>query len=225
MARRSGSVRERAGRLLHSQSKGIHVRIYEGMFILHNRDPGPSAEVEEGAEAPKPATPEEVVSGLIEKVSGTVHHSQLWANRKLSYPIAGNQTGSYVLTYFTCDDHQAPVELDREVRLNDRLLRHMLITVDELPGEDDVPGPLSEPQGRRTRADLDMPLESADGEKPPKVWEMLDYKNPQVLRRMISAQGKLFSRVRTNLEGKSQRRLRREVFRARNMALLPFVGR
>jgi ribosomal protein S18 len=42
---------------------------------------------------------------------------------------------------------------------------------------------------------------------------------------MISAQGKLFSRVRSNLEAKSQRKLRRAVHRARNMALLPFVGR
>ena len=197
---------------------------YEGMFILHNRDPGPAVDAEEGAEIPTPLTPEEVVRGMIEKVGGTVAHTILWANRKLSYPIKGNQTGSYVLAYFSCES-SVPTELDREVRLHDRLLRHMLIAVSDLPEEADLPGPLSEPQGRRSRADLDLPLEAKDGEKPPKIWEMLDYKNPQVLRRLISAQGKLFSRVRSNLEGKSQRRLRREVFRARNMALLPFVGR
>jgi len=201
------------------------VKHYEGMFILHNRDlTSSSASEEEGEEKVTPPTPEEVVNGLIEKVGGTVEHTLLWANRKLSYSIKGNQTGTYVLCWFSCE-HTVPAELDREVSLSDRLLRHMLIAVPGVPEESELPGPLNEPTGRRSRADLDMPIETPDGEKPLKVWDMLDYKNPQILRRMISAQGKLFSRVRTNLEGKNQRRLRREVFRARNMALLPFVGR
>ena len=199
---------------------------YEGMFILHNRDPAGSsaAAEEEGAEKVAPPTPEEAVRALIEKVGGKVDQSMVWANRKLSYAIKGNQTGTYVLAWFSAES-AVPAELDREVRLSDRMLRHMLIALPALPGADELPEPLNEPTGRRSRADLDMPIETPDGEKPKKIWEMLDYKNPQVLRRMISAQGKLFSRVRTNLEGKNQRRLRREVFRARNMALLPFVGR
>ena len=190
---------------------------YEGMFILHNRD-------HRGEDEAEPDTPEVVVQKLIEKVGGTVGQAMLWANRKLSYAIKGNQTGTYVLAWFSAES-AVPAELDREVRLSDRMLRHMLIALPALPGADELPEPLNEPTGRRSRADLDMPIETPDGEKPKKIWEMLDYKNPQVLRRMISAQGKLFSRVRTNLEGKNQRRLRREVFRARNMALLPFVGR
>lgn len=190
------------------------MKTYEGMFLLHNRE----LPEEEQAE------PEDVVRALIDKCGGTVNHTLIWANRKLAYPVKGNQTGTYVLAWFSAES-AVPAELDREVRLSDRMLRHMLIALPALPGADELPEPLNEPTGRRSRADLDMPIETPDGEKPKKIWEMLDYKNPQVLRRMISAQGKLFSRVRTNLEGKNQRRLRREVFRARNMALLPFVGR
>ena len=200
---------------------------YEGMFILHNRDPGGSAAPEgdaEGEAAAAPASPEEVVRALVEKAGGKVEQLLLWANRKLSYPIKGNQTGTYVLCWFTAEA-SVPVELDRLVRLADRCVRHMVLVIPALPTEDELPAPLNEPTGRRSRADLEMPMDTPEGEKPKKVWEMLDYKNPQVLRRMISAQGKLFSRVRTALEGKNQRRLRREVFRARNMALLPFVGR
>lgn len=200
------------------------MRYYEGMFILHNRDSGGAPPVAEGEAPVAPATPEALVKAIIEKSGGAVARTMLWANRKLSYPIAGNQTGTYVLCWFSAE-HRVPGELDREVRINERFLRHMVIAIDALPGDDQLPEPLNEPAGRRTRADLDMPLEGLDGDKPAKVWELLDYKNPQILRRMISAQGKLFSRVRTALEGKSQRRLRREVFRARNMALLPFVGR
>lgn len=199
---------------------------YEGMFILHNRDPGSSEPVEEGAEAPKPATHEEVVQALIEKCGGSVDHLLQWANRKLSYPIAGNQTGTYVICYYS-GDSEVNHKLTREVHLSDRCLRHMTIAIDAVPVEDDLPGPLNEPQGRANRrADYDLPIETTkDGEKPAKIWDLIDYKNPQVLRRMISGQGKLFSRVRSGLEAKNQHKLRRAVHRARNMALLPFVGR
>lgn len=217
--------REQHGRA--HQTEDIDVRHYEGMFILHNRDLGggpADAELDEGEERPTPPNPEELVRSLIEKVGGKLDNLLLWANRKLSYPIGGNQTGTYVLAWFT-GESKVPSELDREVRINERFLRHMTLVIDALPAADALPEPLNEPTGRRSRADLDMPIETPDGEKPKKPWEMLDYKNPAILRRMISAQGKMFSRVRTGFEGKSQRRLRREVFRARTMALLPFVGR
>ncbi len=192
---------------------------YEGMFILHNRD-------NRGEDEGEPDTPEEVVRKLIEKVGGTIAHSMLWANRKLAYPIQGNQTGTYIICYFSGESATID-ELNREVKLSERCLRFMSIAIDALPDEDGLPEPLSEPasrSGRRFEGDTSAEL-GRDGEETRKIWDLLDYKNPFVLRRMVSAQGKLFSRVRSNLEAKSQRRLRTAVFRARNMALLPFVGR
>ena len=195
------------------------MKYYEGMFILHNRD-------HRGEDEAEPDTPEVVVQKLIEKVGGTVGQAMLWANRKLAYPIQGNQTGTYVICYFTGDSGTID-ELNREVKLSDRCLRSMAIAVETLPKEDEMPEPLAEPasrSGRRFEGDTSAEL-GRDGEETHKIWELLDYKNPFVLRRMVSAQGKLFSRVRSNLEAKSQRKLRTAVFRARNMALLPFVGR
>ena len=58
-----------------------------------------------------------------------------------------------------------------------------------------------------------------------KVFESLDYKNVYVLRRLVTSQGKLFSRVRSNLHAKHQRQLRSAVLRARLLALQPFVAR
>ena len=195
------------------------MKYYEGMFILHNRDP-------RGEDEAEPDTPEVVVQKLIEKVGGTLGPSMLWANRKLAYPIHGNQTGTYVICYFSGESGTID-ELNRDVKRSDRCLRSMAIAVAALPKDDEMPEPLSEPasrSGRRFEGDTSAEL-GRDGEETRKIWELLDYKNPFVLRRMISAQGKLFSRVRSNLEAKSQRRLRTAVFRARNMALLPFVGR
>lgn len=193
---------------------------YEGMFLLHNRDPG-------GSEEEPAPTQEEVVKQLLDKIGAELSYSAVWANRKLSYPVNGNQTGTYVLTYFSAPADSL-TELDRHVGLSDRVLRHMLVALDALPTTDEIPGPLADSgrtAGRRFEGDT-VEVKTAEGdEEQKKVWELLDYKNPQVLRRMISAQGKLFSRVRSNLHAKSQRRLRRAVHRARNMALLPFVGR
>ena len=185
---------------------------YEGMFILHNRDLGDSEET--------PPTPEELVKALVEKCGGEVHQTMPWANRKLAYPIRGNQTGTYVLAYISGEPAMGP-ELNREVHLSDRCLRHMLLAIKEVPAE--LPPPLAEPATRGSRTEEPTPLDEGGRRKKP--WDLLDYKNVYILRRMVSAQGKLFSRQRSGLHAKSQRRLRREVMRARNLALLPFVAR
>ena len=95
---------------------------YEGMFILHNRE----LPEEEQAE------PVDVVKALFDKVGCQHAHSAVWANRKLSFPIKGNQTGTYVLAYFSCEPAKIAA-LRRSVAINDRFLREMVFAVDVLP--------------------------------------------------------------------------------------------
>ncbi|MHC4844943.1 MAG: 30S ribosomal protein S18, partial [Planctomycetota bacterium] len=153
-----------------------------------------------------------------------------------------NQTGTYVLAYFSGPPEICSV-LNREVALSDRCLRYMAFSIAAIPAEGDVPGPLAEPSARpaTTPRPAEATAEGAEGagaaegaegaEKPPaqerekKVHESLDYKNVYVLRRLVTSQGKLFSRVRSNLHAKHQRKLRNAVMRARLLALLPFVAR
>jgi len=52
----------------------------------------------------------------------------------------------------------------------------------------------------------------------------VDYKNIDVIKRLCTAQGKLFSRKRSGNCAKHQRSVRTAVKRARIMALLPFKG-
>ena len=215
---------------------------YEGMFVLHNR------ELPEG----DTASHEDVVRTLIQRSGGETATTVVWANRKLAYSIAGNQTGTYVLAYFSGPSETCQT-LNREVSLSERCLRHLAVQIETLPLPDQIPGPLTEPTARPMRRaegelgdegmgmggmgmgrDMNAPVieESAAmaaGEEPTekekKVWEQLDYKNVYVLRRLITSQGKLFSRVRSNLHAKHQRQLRTAVLRARMLALLPFVAR
>lgn len=202
---------------------------YEGMFILHNRE----LPEEEAA-----VTPEAFVQAMIEKCGGSVDTIVPWANRRLAYPIAGNQTGNYLLAYFSADG-DINTALQRETRISDRCLRVINFSIPTIPTGEDVPGPLTEPGARPGDAPppaegeapelstdpADVAARKAKARAEKAELERIDYKNVYHLRRMITSQGKLFSRVRSNLDAKNQRRLRQAVYRARCAALLPFVGR
>jgi small subunit ribosomal protein S18 len=51
----------------------------------------------------------------------------------------------------------------------------------------------------------------------------IDYKDVAMLQRLVSAQGKLFSRKRTGLDAECQRKVALALKRARFMALMPYV--
>jgi small subunit ribosomal protein S18 len=53
--------------------------------------------------------------------------------------------------------------------------------------------------------------------------EEIDYKDVPTLQRLVSAQGKLFSRKRTGLDAKCQRKVALALKRARFMALMQYV--
>ena len=52
----------------------------------------------------------------------------------------------------------------------------------------------------------------------------IDYKNIQVLGKLVTAQGKIFSRKRSGNCAYHQRSVRKAIKRARVMALMPFTG-
>lgn len=50
---------------------------------------------------------------------------------------------------------------------------------------------------------------------------VIDYKHPEVLRRFVTEKGKILPRRITGTSAKNQRRLVREIKKARQLALLP----
>ena len=52
----------------------------------------------------------------------------------------------------------------------------------------------------------------------------VDYKTVDELRRMMTPNGKIYSRKRTGLSSKEQRMIARAIKRARYMALLPYTS-
>jgi small subunit ribosomal protein S6 len=92
--------------------------VYEGMFIL---DPNQYAR--------DPAGVSGVINELIEKHGGELLVSRLWSEQKLAYPLNGQRKGTYWLTYFRLESTRL-ADLNREVRINERVLRSLLLKID-----------------------------------------------------------------------------------------------
>lgn len=94
-------------------------KVYEGMFLLDSnryaRDPG--------------GVSGQVVQ-ILEKCGGEILASRLWSEQKLAYPIDGHRKGTYWLTYFRMDS-QRQGELTRACRLNENILRNLIIRIDD----------------------------------------------------------------------------------------------
>ena len=79
----------------------------------------------------------EHMSGFITNGGGSVAKTENWGLRNLAYKIKKNRKGHYVLLNI---DAPAPAvkEMERNLRLNEDILRHMTIRVEELEEGDSV---------------------------------------------------------------------------------------
>ena len=84
----------------------------------------------------KPDLGEEATAALVEKFKalaeqhGTVAEVDEWGKRHLAYPINDLTEGYYVLMTFTADA-AFPAELDRVLRINDSVMRSLIVCKDE----------------------------------------------------------------------------------------------
>jgi small subunit ribosomal protein S6 len=97
----------------------LATKVYEGMFLLDSnryaRDPG-------GVSGQ--------ITQIVENCGGEILASRLWSEQKLAYSIEGHRKGTYWLTYFRMDSVKQP-ELARACRLNENILRNLVIRIDD----------------------------------------------------------------------------------------------
>lgn len=67
--------------------------------------------------------------GIIE-TDGTIENVDEWGNRKLAYEINKINEGYYVLVNFNAGA-EVPKELDRNLKIADEVIRHMIIRIEE----------------------------------------------------------------------------------------------
>ncbi len=96
------------------------MRNYEGVFIIKADLSNESAKG--------------VVAGLQELVTkngGRVDGLQEWGKKRLAYKINKKHEGSYVILNFQLDSKHTK-KLEQSLRLNDQLLRYLLVNKDAL---------------------------------------------------------------------------------------------
>ncbi|PTX62426.1 SSU ribosomal protein S6P [Melghirimyces profundicolus] len=85
----------------------------------------------------RPDLDEEKLNGIREKVQGQISQSngevietEHFGKRRLAYMIDNHREGVYTVVTFN-GDHDTVNELDRHLKLNDDVIRHMIINIDD----------------------------------------------------------------------------------------------
>jgi small subunit ribosomal protein S6 len=73
---------------------------------------------------------EEKVKGWVEASGGVISHVDRWGKRRLAYPIEKKNEGYYFILQLELPP-RAGVEIEREMRLSEQILRYMITSVDE----------------------------------------------------------------------------------------------
>lgn len=71
----------------------------------------------------------EELKKLIVGRQGKILNVDEWGRRRLAYPIRKRENGYYVVVTFSLENTEALPSLDRSLRLNDAVLRHMVVKV------------------------------------------------------------------------------------------------
>ena len=79
----------------------------------------------------------EAVQGLVEGQGAEVLTTTPWGKRRLAYEIAGLRDGHYVIVEFRGDGSKV-TELERALRINDHVIRHMITIAVPKPPEDEA---------------------------------------------------------------------------------------
>ena len=92
--------------------------VYECMFLFNAN-----------SYAKNPAGATNAVEEIIKSVDGEILAARLWNEQKLAYPVKGHRKGAYWLTYVKMESTEVD-KLNRACRLNDLILRHLVIKLD-----------------------------------------------------------------------------------------------
>lgn len=71
-----------------------------------------------------------IVEGIVTRAGGVVDKVDVWGRRRLAYPIGRFKEGHYVVVLFSSEGTLVK-ELDRRLKVNDVIVRHLIVRVDE----------------------------------------------------------------------------------------------
>ena len=69
----------------------------------------------------------------LEKTKSKIINHRVWGKKRLAYPIERQKYGSYILIQFEGGDQQKMIDYDTWMRLNNSVLRHMTVLLNDKP--------------------------------------------------------------------------------------------
>ena len=69
----------------------------------------------------------------LEKTKSKIINHRVWGKKRLAYPIERQKYGSYILMQFESGDQEKMIDYDTWMRLNNSVLRHMTVLLDQKP--------------------------------------------------------------------------------------------
>lgn len=71
-----------------------------------------------------------LVESIVTTSGGKVLKTEKWGKRRLAYPVDHREEGIYTLMLLECPPVQVK-EIDRRYRMNDRILRHLTVRMED----------------------------------------------------------------------------------------------
>jgi len=79
----------------------------------------------------------DMIVAVLEENGGKVLKNEYWGLKSLAYRVKKNRKGHYSLLNIEAD-HAAVAEIERRISLNDDIIRHMTLRVDEHEADESV---------------------------------------------------------------------------------------
>jgi len=77
------------------------------------------------------------IKGILQRADAEIVQLRKWADRRLAYEIRHKTKGTYILCYFRADGKRIR-EIERSVRLSERIMRVLILNAENQTIEDDV---------------------------------------------------------------------------------------
>ncbi len=105
------------------------------------------------------------IEQIVQRFNGTFDKTENWGRKRLAYDIGHHREGNYVVETIT-GSGELMKEIDRRLRVSDRVIRHLTVRVDEENRVIDRARTLRKEDSQRRRVARGLPPERQPGEGP-----------------------------------------------------------
>jgi small subunit ribosomal protein S6 len=131
----------------------MDLNLYEAMFVMDVQA------------VPDTVAMEAEINRILGRAEAEIVVCRRWEDRRLAYEIDGRKRGSYWLTYFNAPTDKV-VGIERDVQLSEKVLRVLVLRVEEVPKSELEPRP-AETQPAPAEAQPAAPTAVAPSEQAP----------------------------------------------------------